>query len=757
MISKYHTASDMIPACVGRCRPKSDFLSIIAMGIAMGLAGLMRAGNTCTWTGSWDTFPSNADDVIIVAPGGSLTWSNTMPATVGSWTQQAGYTGTATFQTVYGTAGFTNFTVTGDMTISGGALTHVANGSVQTNRLFLTVNGNLTVGTNAAIVADAIGFLVNTGPGKPVSGGKTGGSYGGIGGYGTSPGPTYGSITSPVDIGSGAGEANSGGGAIRLCVGGSTTISGTITVNGMGPPYYVGGSGGSVFLTTGTFSGSTTGVIRANGGYGADGGGGGGGRVSIVLTNAGADFSSYLGLVSANGGVGGGRGTGSAGAAAAGTVYRETPAQGTGHGTLTINNNGMAVLGGVHTLMPASVNVNSFGAVVITNKGVLAVDGDDTLNLGTVNLSCAGPTNSYIVVVNPAGVTFPASYSISGYTLNADGLSAVTGNWNIASNGILSHSVNSVAETYRINLTLTGNLTVNPGGQINVAGLGYSAGYGPGKPNGNKVGGTYGGTGGNAAGTNGPTYGSIVAPVNLGSGSGEAPPGGGAIILRISGALTNNGIISANGGEPNYTGGSGGSVFLTAGTISGATGGVVSANGGRGNDGGGGGGGRVSIVLTSAGADFGSFSNSVTAYGGYGARGSAAAGTIYRQAGGLSAGAGTVIVDNGSTATNQTYTAIPAFSNTTENITKALWMTTNTVRLGLLATTNVASLTLNANGFLELGGNALTVKALSVTNKVCRNGTYGPHNTPILALTDSGSAGKVVVNAGGGGSAVFLR
>ena len=121
----------------------------------------------------------------------------------------------------------------------------------------------------------------------------------------------------------------------------------------------------------------------------------------------------------------------------------------------------------------------------------------------------------------------------------------------------------------------------------------------------------------------------------------------------------------------------------------------------------------------------------------------------------MAAGAGTVIVDNGTTATNSSFTSLPAFTNSSENIAQTVWVTTNNVRLGLLTNAAIASLTLNANGYLELNGCTLTVKALAVTNKVYKSGTYGPHDAAISVLTDSGVSGKVVVNAGNGTALLF--
>ena len=103
----------------------------------------------------------------------------------------------------------------------------------------------------------------------------------------------------------------------------------------------------------------------------------------------------------------------------------------------------------------------------------------------------------------------------------------------------------------------------------------------------------------------GPTYGSALVPIDPGSAGGATSggwsAGGGAIRLIVSGTLTNNGVISANGTQNVWNGysagGSGGSIYATVGTLAGS--GSFSANGTPGliqytaSDGGGGG--RVAI------------------------------------------------------------------------------------------------------------------------------------------------------------------
>jgi len=182
---------------------------------------------------------------------------------------------------------------------------------------------------------------------------------------------------------------------------------------------------------------------------------------------------------------------------------------------------------------------------------------------------------------------------------------------------LLTHSDNSTAESYRVNMTIAGDTTVDTYGQVNVDGLGYDVRQGPGKPTNNGAG-SYGGRGGAyriALGdVAGATYGSAIAPDNLGSG-GNISSGGGAIQLTVAGTTDISGVISAKG-QSHIDGGcgSGGSIYLTTATLVGA--GSIQADGGSRidrNNYSGGGGGRIATVLT-GGTSFGSVS--MTAYGG---------------------------------------------------------------------------------------------------------------------------------------------
>ena len=198
-------------------------------------------------------------------------------------------------------------------------------------------------------------------------------------------------------------------------------------------------------------------------------------------------------------------------------------------------------------------------------------------------------------------------------------------------------------------------LTVAAGGVIESNGLGYGSESGPGK--GAHIagsfaqagGGGYGGLGGSGGGNSavsGDVYGDVKIPISLGSGggnmsaSGTGGAGGGAIRMVITGTLTINGTLSANGANgcpcdlEAGGGGSGGSVSIKANALVGS--GTIQANGGDGGPtrynnaygmGGGGSGGRIGLECTTGCSGFNT-TGKVQAYGGNGGQ-YGGAGTIY--------------------------------------------------------------------------------------------------------------------------------
>lgn len=165
----------------------------------------------------------------------------------------------------------------------------------------VTILNNLTVEAGSALSADGQGYWTQEGPGHGLN--RSGAGHGGRGGHGSNlPGDVYGSADTPDRLGSGGGPStttpgtgrgNAGGGALILEVGGTLTVTGTLSANGArGTGRTGGGSGGSVWLKTAVLAGN--GVISADGGL-ADvtySGGGGGGRIAIeALQN---DFEGIL-------------------------------------------------------------------------------------------------------------------------------------------------------------------------------------------------------------------------------------------------------------------------------------------------------------------------------------------------------------------------------------------------------------------------------------------------------------------------------
>lgn len=356
------------------------------------------ASNPINWDG--DTAPIQNDAIILDATSHkNMTWNMTN-MTMASWTQ-AGYTGTVTITTVYGTTGFTNFNITGNCIVSNGTWTHTANPAVnyEVNRLNATIGGDLIVGSDAMINVAGKGYGAGRGPGK---GGAS--SYGGRGNYYNDPassGPCYGSIVAPANLGSG-GTQSAGGGAIFIAVAGTLYLDGTIDANGNPSTYYT-GAGGSVFITTGALIGN--GAIQVIGGTSTGGvGPGGGGRISLTVTNANADFSGFSGANVAYGGRFG-AGTSRSGA---GTVYLCEAGQGLDGGTLIVDNNNAPTIVSSSTVVNSQVTDTIVGNVFIKQNGFLLLDTNQTLTVSGIWSNTArfeGYEGSAVIFTGPAAST----------------------------------------------------------------------------------------------------------------------------------------------------------------------------------------------------------------------------------------------------------------------------------------------------------------------------------------------------------------
>ena len=653
-------------------------LLVLALWLAPQLAGAAPrywvGASNALWSasGSWATSsggasgagaPGAADDVIFDAGGVSNALVDAAFAgSVLSVTITNGYTGTitqsnnlsvvydftmstGTWQFITGIAGTLN--VGNNMTVSNATLycqriSTVGNG---TGRV-ITVGGNLTVATNGAFNANGLGFDMKAGPGAGDY--SHGAGYGGDGGY--HPTSTYGSVTAPTSLGSGGGNDNNaihtGGGAIKLVVTGTVTLASGALISANGNrlnSYAGGGAGGSVFIQCGSLQGN--GTISAKGGGTTGPVGGGGGRIAIWLTS-GTDFGGVKQM--AYGGVGGDIEP----YGAAGTIYLQTPSQTEGQGALIVDNNNYLTRYAT-TMLLSGTALNGFSAVVITNKGNLGIC--TNVDFSLAKLTTFGVNNSFITIRSPAlNIAFPTN--IAGYTLNLDVPVSVPGDWSVSTNGRISHTSDADwhnVKNFAVDLTLSGNLAVL--GQINVDSKGWAAQNGPGVGNFSNGAG-HGGQGGGGIGT---TYGSITNPATLGSGGQDGDAlGGGAIKLTVASNLTVDvgasisarsvGTYDSNGNTYD-SGGSGGSICIRCGTLTGT--GAILADGGASAAFNGGGGGHIAIFLANS-DDFGSVTN--RAYGALsGIYASipqpAAAGTIYRQK--KSDRFGTLVVDNNNRST----------------------------------------------------------------------------------------------------------
>ncbi len=203
----------------------------------------------------------------------------------------------------------------------------------------VTINAvDFQIDQGSSINAAGQGYADGSGPGVGNVGMSTvsGAGHGGYGGYGVRvnpvpyyyalPGLPYGSSSNPIDLGSsgrtfgGYSGGGAGGGAVKLVASGTLVNNGQIVAHGdnaFEDGAYIGsgtsgGSGGSIWIDTGTLGGS--GSISANGGAGiydpcgecgtwcstgSQQGGGSGGRVAVYYRD---NKTGWNGSISVNGG-----------------------------------------------------------------------------------------------------------------------------------------------------------------------------------------------------------------------------------------------------------------------------------------------------------------------------------------------------------------------------------------------------------------------------------------------------------------------
>ncbi|MEA3506808.1 MAG: hypothetical protein U9R36_04900, partial [Elusimicrobiota bacterium] len=317
---------------------------------------------------------------------------------------------------------------------------------------------------------------------------------------------------------------------------------------------------------------------------------------------------------------------------------------------------------------------------------------------------------------------------------------------------------------------ITPDLIIEAGGKLMAEGVGYPArtGSGAGASDGYygrwAGGGGYGGRGGDGRSVSGGNvYGSIEQPADLGSGGGTGcqstgGTGGGRLKITVGGTLVNNGEINADGIRPLTSGsrgergggGSGGSIWIETGEITGA--GDITAVGGDTSVGGAGGGGRIALYYTTN-----SFTGQVSANGGNGySNREGGAGTIFLKDG--ATGSSKLLIDNAG-RNGQTTPLVDgeygfddvAVSNYGKLVVEKDTVTAaNLVITSTGYVTNIGVLTVPGELTLNYGGR-LTYDSGKFSNGdmvIGKGGTYNLNSrfvTPGLKIEDGG----VVTHTGG--------
>lgn len=484
-----------------------------------------------------------------------------------------------------------------------------------------------------------------------------GGSYGGIGGRGSSS-----DVNGDVMLPESYGASDGGGGQIKIRVSREFLHDGVVDVSGSSSNTGEGGSGGSLLVLAHNLRG--TGVFRANGGdvMGSYSGGGGGGRISIHVNSS---VEEFRGTYEAYGGKGDHRGT-------PGTIYIHD--KNSIRGRLIIKGSGSQA-----SVLPSGTKLVEIDSLYIGESSIFQVtvphwatrllqtDGSGKIIIPTGytlkvsklpiggKISCKLDVEGVLEIQVPVMIT-SATNLRSGRIKTSQLTVAKSVNFNLTG-GVLEteslvlrqHSVAWISNLTHVNIhkihvgpyakmeisasdfmivcqqlvfdahsvllsksalksfNITSDVfTVHSLASVSVSGGGYD--QGPGYDGRLGAGASHGGQGANSMKKS--MYGSVFEPNEFGSGSldtsGVLQRGGGRILVNVAKTLHVDGEIHADGsGSQQDGGGSGGSVWIRTKVLSGS--GVVTANGLNGGSGG-----RIAINVE----DKQEFSGSISSFGG---------------------------------------------------------------------------------------------------------------------------------------------
>ena len=750
----------------------------------------------------------------------NCTWDASASATVASWAQTNDYTGVITLKTVFpGKGDFQCLTITGDMTIDSGTITHPLslNSTSKTwltgtqireqevYRLCLAVGGTLTVGASGAIDVKDKGHyqaLQSNCYGAHAVG------YSALGGA-----AAYGNPKEPIDIGMGcngnqwAWVSYPGSGAIRITAE-NVVVNGSICASAGSLAYgshrRFTAAAGSIWIDADsiTGSGSITAVAVQSYDVNNSGKNGRGSGGSIALWTK-APVALGTPFVSA--------GATASGLNAPGTVYLHD--QNMDKGVLIIdgmrsgnpldyracvyvttdgdwtfdevrlqNYGALSVPVGTTLALPGGwASITSTNAVSAANYGVLRYEG------GTISAGTAAN-----VVLNGRWMLTPWSNLVMNANVTVKGGAAIGVP---AMADILDNDANgeTLPTFVSCNLTVNGNLTVESDGYLLAKRCGL-------KKYGNSInsgfrgvlpGHTHGGRcrffkSLDAQGRYYMAYDSVFAPCLPGNSvpypNGQsAEASGGVLSFVVTGALTLDGEANANGMLETYaaggncSGGTGGAIDITAGTLSGS--GRILAEGGtkqaqRGS------GGRIAVKLTGAGADFSNFTGTISASGRVlspGGSADSSAGTVYLQTAADGEKGGTVYIamsagNRSATNTNTTEMVSLGYGgDDVKDYKKVNYVVSDYGRAAVNTNIVAASVKIaDTHSFLDLEGNTLRIKSFmypKVVNEETVMATLvsGKYTAAELVergiecVLDSSDEKTGVLNIGGIGFMLFVR
>ena len=396
-------------------------------------------------------------------------------------------------------------------------------------------------------------------------------------------------------------------------------------------------------------------------------------------------------------------------------------------------------------------NTNNWAGLRVPDENTVAII-DSAETTITVSAPCAigglqlggGETEVKMLVRAPLDITGDFGIYAHG-EVALDAPCTVGGFMVVDADGVLTHTAGG---SYRIDLTVAGDVTVVENGRIDLDGRGYSKTSGPGGAVAYGGGsGSYGGLGANytyggAINKAPPCYGSYFWPTNCGSGGwyyADELSGGGAVKIVSGGKVLVDGVITANSVRSATLGdGSGGSILISCTALEGR--GSLTANVLGTNQSGGGG--RIAIHQRAV-EGRGSFAGTVEAYG------CASCGTVYYGGKGAGTSGGEVLLRNGKPMQNaRTGTELPVAGpggDRVKDFRATTFTLDNNSQLALTADITVKELEIPAaNGKIYLNGHTLTI-----LSRKHRDERGWPENAVVK------DGGQIIWR--GGGMAIIVR